>query len=271
MAGNEVQGTHHRAAYQAARGWHAADALKRAALVSALSVAVLAVLVLVVLSPLALRQLGSVRGVNWAQLSNIGQTYGAASALLTGLALVGVAGSMVFQVRAIQVSREQASREHHARLVEMALTDPVYQRCWAYEPAAFGTDRYRQQAYLNLIVSNWENEYVLGGFPEHAMRRAFEGLFRGEAGREFWARTHDIRLETSGNRRQRRFCRIMEGEYQKAIAAGPPAVQAEAPPVPLPASQGHVLHDSAIRTGATLLLGAIGGIALETFLRQRRQ
>jgi len=239
--------------------------------VSALSIAVLVVLVLVVLSPLALKQLGSLRGVNWAQLSNIGQTYGAASALLTGLALVGVAGSMVFQVRAIQVSREQASREHHAHLVEMASTDPVYQRCWAEEPAAFGTDRYRQQAYLNLIVSNWENEYVLGSFPEHAMRSTFAGLFRGEAGREFWARTGDMRLKASRNRQYRRFCQIMEEEYRKAIAVGPPAVQAEAPPLPPPASQGRVLRNSAIRTGATLLLGVMGGIALKTILRQRRQ
>lgn len=69
-------------------------------------------------------------GCTGRSLGDIGQTYGAASALLTGLALIGVVGSMVFQVRAIRVSQEQVTREQHAHLVEMALMDPVYQRAW---------------------------------------------------------------------------------------------------------------------------------------------
>jgi hypothetical protein len=45
---------------------------------------------LVVLSPFALTELAHFR-INWLQLSNIGQTYGAVSALLSSFALVGVA------------------------------------------------------------------------------------------------------------------------------------------------------------------------------------
>src|SRR5947208_2108644 len=105
MAGSKVPEVPRDKVYPPSRRWHVSNASKRAALTSTLIAVVVIVLVLVIFSPLALRQFGSVRGVSWARLSNIGQTYGAASALLTGLALVGVVGSLVFQVRAIQVSR----------------------------------------------------------------------------------------------------------------------------------------------------------------------
>jgi Family of unknown function (DUF6082) len=271
MAGNEVQRKHHRAAFLSARGWGAADAFKRAAILSALVVAVVAVLALVVVSPLALRQLDLIRGANWTQLSNIGQTYGAASALLTGLALIGVAGSMIFQVRTIQVSREQSAREQHTHLMEMTLANPLYQRCWGDDPAAYGApDKYPQQLFVNLILSLWQNYYALGGFREQAMRVALAGLFRGEAGREFWVRARDVRLQTAQNRQDKRFCRIVEEEYQKTIATRSPAVKSDVPPLAVP-SQRLVLHDSAIKTGATLLLGAMGGIAFRACLREHRR
>jgi hypothetical protein len=144
-------------------------------------VAVVAALALVVVSPLALRQLGSLRGTNWAQLSNIGQTYGAASALLTGLALIGVAGSMVFQARTIQVSREWSARQHHMHLMEMTLANPLYQPCWGADPKVYGgPDKFPQQLFVNLIVSMWQNDYVLGGFREQALRIAL--WWRARAG-----------------------------------------------------------------------------------------
>src|SRR5450755_2004474 len=96
-------------------------AARRMALPSAIIIVGAGIAALVAVSPLALRMIGSLPGMDWARLSNIGQTYGAASALLTGLALIGVAASIVFQVRAIQAGRVQSSREHHAHLVEMAL------------------------------------------------------------------------------------------------------------------------------------------------------
>ena len=247
------------------------SAFRRTTQASALMVAGAGLIVLVAVSPLALKQIAPLGGKEWARLSNIGQTYGAASALLTGLALIGVVGSIVLQVRAAQISREQSSREHHVHLVEMALEDPVYQRCWGGGLRAHATrDSYRQQVYLNLIVSNWEKDYVLGGFPEHALRGSAGYLFRGEAARTFWADARDVRLELSDNRRTRRFCRILEEEYQRATTSGPPDVLADAAPSPAPPSQQPTSRYDGLRTGSTLLLGAIGGVALGKVLWRLR-
>jgi Family of unknown function (DUF6082) len=263
------QGPSHREARRAARHGHLSDATKRAVLVSALVGVVVVVLVLVVVSPLALGQLASVRGVHWSQLSNIGQTYGAASALLTGLALIGVVGSMVFQVRAIRVSQEQATREQHAHLVEMALTDPVYQRAWGGLYDVYGScDKYRQHGYINLVVSYWRDHYVLGELRKHELRGLAASLFRGEAGRDFWADTREIRLETARSSRDRRFCRIMDEEHHKAILAGPPAVRAEVPASEMSADRQLTLRGPVLKDGFILLTGVAGGIALGFFARR---
>lgn len=262
----------YREAHWSAQRGHLTGAFRRVVLVSALIVVVVAVLTLVVVSPLGLRQLASLHGVHWSQLSNIGQTYGAASALLTGLALIGVAGSMVYQVRAIRVSRQQASREQHAHLVEMALTDPVYQRAWGglYDMYS-SSDRYRQHGYINLIISFWQEHYVLGDYQDHSMRGLAASLFRGEAGRDFWADTRDTRMEAAESSRDRRFCHIIEEEYRKAILAGPPAIAADVPSSEPCTDQQIALPTPTLKNALLLIVGVAGGAALGFFMRHRNK
>ena len=52
-------------------------------------------MILVLLSPLAIYDLVAVHHTNWERLSYVGQTYGAVSALLDALALVGVVVSVL--------------------------------------------------------------------------------------------------------------------------------------------------------------------------------
>jgi hypothetical protein len=234
---------------------------RRVVRVSIIISAALIFVTVIALSPLALRQLGSIPGSNWARLSNIGQTYGAASAVLTGLALIGVVVSVAFQVRATQASREQSSQSHHTHLVEMALEDPVYQPCWGYAPEP--SDVYKQHFYLNLIISWWQHDYVLGGFPESALHHEVAQIFRGEAGRRFWAETRDYRIKVSGTRKERRFWRIVNDEYRKAVAEGPPTVSADVSPSPQVknSEQAKGTRDL-LKTGSAIVLGAFGGAVL---------
>jgi hypothetical protein len=59
----------------------------------------------ILLSPLLLRQIAKLGGVDWAKLSNIGQTYGAASAILSALAVGGVAISLFLQANRVGQTR----------------------------------------------------------------------------------------------------------------------------------------------------------------------
>lgn len=85
---------------------------------------------LVALSPLALRALDSGDQVDWNRLSNIGETYGAVSAVVAAVALLGVLVSLVIQSRETKAARANARRAHHVELMRMAMDDRRYMECW---------------------------------------------------------------------------------------------------------------------------------------------
>ena len=246
--------------------------LRPAMTVLLLAFVTVSALALITVSPLALKKFEMLRGFNWSQLSNIGQTYGAASALLTGLALVGVAGSLIFQVRTIRLAREQSSQEHQFHLVEMALQDPIYLRAWGDDPSMFGTLKNLQQHYyVNLIISFWERAYLVGDLPEHALRGELMLLFHGQAGRRFWDHNKDFRTASARSRRSRHFCQIVDEEYRRSIASGPPAVLAE-DERSSPGKTRRRKYDCTIfKMGSAVLLGAISGVAIKHRYQQKKQ
>jgi hypothetical protein len=227
------------------------------------------ILALVVISPLALKSISSLHGFNWIQLSYVGQTYGAASALLSGLALIGVSASIILQARAVNVSVEQSSREHHAHLVELALDEPAYQRAWGANPSFYPPDGFRQRAYLNLIVSHWQRDYQFKGITDKQLRGTVSGLFQGEAARLWWASTGEIRVAASRNRRDKRFCRIVDEEFREAVASGPPLAPARADTAPVVASRRAAVG-RLFSVGGTVLFGAAVGAILEWSYRRTK-
>jgi uncharacterized membrane protein len=83
---------------------------------------------LIALSPIAL---GLYEGATseWERLSFIGQTYGAASAVLSVLALIGVVVTLRVQARETRLAREEARRAAIGDLLRMAMDDPDLDEC----------------------------------------------------------------------------------------------------------------------------------------------
>ncbi|WP_444950079.1 DUF6082 family protein [Micromonospora ureilytica] len=92
------------------------DLARRSATPTMLLVAVLAMLAAVLFSPAVLLWIGRRPGYDWPLLGNVGETYGAASAILAALALIGVVSSLVLQSREAKAAREQAKRALHTDL-----------------------------------------------------------------------------------------------------------------------------------------------------------
>jgi Family of unknown function (DUF6082) len=222
-----------------------------------------ALLATVMLSPLALGRFGTLTRMNWSRLSSIGQAYGAVSALLTALALIGVAASLLFQARQVWIAREQAMRTFHHELVRMALDNPIYMSAMANPlnselPSEQGTDG-RIDYYIHLWISFWQTFYIMGVMPESQLRSVCEReLFRGRPGREYWERAREIRPSYSEDRRIRHFDRIVEEEYRKAIISQP-AVE---PPVPRASEKGLGRGKYFVpkTIGALLMATAIGAV-----------
>ncbi|GII89116.1 hypothetical protein Ssi03_71060 [Sphaerisporangium siamense] len=174
---------------------------------------------LVVLSPLAVDLLDD--GGGWSRRSEIGQTYGAAAALISVFALAAITVSLVLQAREAKLAREQASRTTHNELITMALDEPLYRECWGVFSAEKDEKSLRQQLYTNLIVSYWQTRFELGTFSETHLRHGATAIFSANPGRVFWRDAREARIRTSQTRKARRFHAIIDEEYSRSIAAKP--------------------------------------------------
>ncbi|WP_147268699.1 DUF6082 family protein [Sphaerisporangium album] len=180
---------------------------------------VLLAVVLVALSPLALDVLDD--GGKWSQRSEIGQTYGAAAALISVFALTAITVSLVLQAREAKLAREQASRTTHNELITMALENPLYRECWGVFSDEKDENSLKQQLYMNLIVSYWQTRFELGTFSETHLRHGAASIFSARPGRTFWKDAREARIRTSQTRKARRFHAILDEEYDKSISTTP--------------------------------------------------
>lgn len=178
-------------------------------------------------SPYALDLFTGAKGY-WERLSFIGQTYGAASALLAVLALIGVAVSLVFQARESRATREQAFRDANTEMLKMAMDDPAYAECWGGNLASGEPREQRQSMYVNMILTQWEMGYETGAIGETHIRALAARLFEGRVPWEFWRRVRELRLETAESRRARRFQTMIDEEFQRAPEP-PPRPEAPEP------------------------------------------
>jgi hypothetical protein len=241
---------------------------------TAVAIALLAFLVsAVLLSPLLLRQVAERSTADWASLSNVGETYGAASALLSALALTGIAASLFFQARQATGQQIQTVRMLHVELTQMALAEPeLYLPCWRPIDAPTIAEK-RQHLYQNLLISYVWMSYELTGLRETEIRALLSKIFQGEAPRLYWRRVQAGWMPTfvrsSSRRRSRRFIRIVDEEFEKAKARGEPTSPAWFEPDSPPPLAPRGSRSAGWRGAGGPLLGAAGGLAVGTLLARR--
>lgn len=217
---------------------------------------------IVLLSPIFLEQLGKLTAADWSRLSEIGQTYGAVSAVLAAVAVGGVVVSLLLQARQTRAGQVQVLRQFHLELMQMELDNPtLYLPCWG--PLDVPTSQGKQQhIYTNLIVSYQWMSYDLDAAPELDIRGALATMFQGEIGRRYWgyARPYWARWAELGSR-SRQFLRLIDEEYQNAVAAGPPTVFDVIEDIQDPASvrseRDRRIQATSIAFGGGLLIGII--------------
>jgi len=195
---------------------------RRSLLTVFISAILMAIVGLVILSPLALAGIAHFRG-DWGQLSNIGQTYGAISAILSALALGGILASLLYQARDSRIAHEQLARTFQFELIKLELEDPSLMVAMG---APWGTDipsdsaSLREFLYVQMWVSYWAGSYVTGEMPASVVRSlASHELFKGRAARAYWAAVGQRQVTNSKGRRNN-FFRLLDDEYKKIISSG---------------------------------------------------
>lgn len=185
-----------------------------------------AALIAIIISPLALQAIAVTLNLNWAKLSNIGQAYGAISALIAGLALAGVVISVFLQAREARHSRWAVERERHLEIMRIAIENPFYRQVFALPDMP--EDMARLSGYINLLLFHWSMSWEFGDMSEDALRDCLASILYSGAGRSYWQIFRDARLNPAGKTdREIMFNRIADAVYQESMAssagAGPAA------------------------------------------------
>jgi uncharacterized protein DUF6082 len=138
-------------------------------------------------SPLLLRLASRWSGMNWAQLSDVGQAYGAASAVFSSLAVVGVAWGLAYQAR-----QTRLTRLHHVRAVQRELLLRIVDKPELAK--IVGIDRLQEgiapehRAFIVTWLQYHYLWYESGLITEGNLTgEVFPDLFTNADARKFWA------------------------------------------------------------------------------------
>lgn len=202
--------------------------IKSALTTTVLLLIALTAVALIGLSPIAL---GVFHGPTdkWERFSFIGQTYGAASAIVSVLALVGIVLTLSYQARETKLAREETRRQAIGDLLKMAMDDPDLDECWGPVPESDDPKTRKQLLYTNMIIAEWSLSFGTRALPEARLRVIANEMFQGQVGRDYWRNAREARLSTSASHRERRFHEILDEEYKRAE---PPAVTERSIPGP---------------------------------------
>ncbi|MFE2526892.1 DUF6082 family protein [Streptomyces sp. NPDC059382] len=160
---------------------------------------------------------------DWDKLSDISQAYGAVSVVLSAIALVGVALSLLFQVRQARTSSEQTIRDSHLQLVTIALSNPDLLLAWSPPVAPVTLKRHQQHLITSLALGELLHRFRIGHLSGGKLVVKLDSHFRSEIAREQWEREGPgwRRTMESGDRRDQVFVRLVDERYQAAVAVGP--------------------------------------------------
>jgi Family of unknown function (DUF6082) len=177
--------------------------------------ATLVVVVLITISPLSLLLWSKDKGLNWSLLSNIGQTYNGASAVLAALALVGITASLIVQARQSRTDRIQQARDRQFQLQNLVLDSPaLYGPILSAWPAQTG-DELRRLIFIGLWANNIQAMFEMGTVTEMELRKELQAVFATNFGRLWWDAARSWwTVDHSTSKAERRFKRILREEYE---------------------------------------------------------
>lgn len=191
----------------------------RAALWGVIALAVVAALVLVFLSPLVLQSLGKMLPLDVEYLSKVGSSYGAISAILSGLALCFLAAGSGLQLRQTRITQLHAVRSMQLELLRISLSDPVYRGALGGNFQSKSQEKWQVHAYLNLWTMHFQMAFLTGAIEEAGVRAwARNELFDSHHGRKFWEEARPAYRAEQATRRHKRFFAILEDELREKLA-----------------------------------------------------
>jgi hypothetical protein len=155
------------------------------------------------------------------RLSNIGQAYGVASAVLSAAALLALAGSIAYQAKQRRDDRIVTWRSAQESLLRLAIDDPeTYAPCIMNVEDFEDMEQIKRHLFTTLWLGYGRAGIYLGYITETDLRtELLKDTFSSPVGRELW-RLRKERIVQAG-RDGPWFERVVEEEYARAVAVMP--------------------------------------------------
>ena len=173
---------------------------------------------MLLLSPLLLQVPLLLFDLDWAALSNAGQSYTGVAALLSGAALVGVIYSINLQRHQVSLAQRQAVREMQFGLLRLEMEDPIL-RTDAHVATA-SHEEFRRSVLRTQWLRYMEFAYLSGELAQRPIATILEReIFFTPDGRAWWRRErHHWSPDSMANSDAgyRRFFDTVEGAWQRA-------------------------------------------------------
>jgi hypothetical protein len=150
-----------------------------------ISVAALVMVFAIATSPLLLIAWEKPKSIDWNRLGEIGQAYDGTSAVLSAIALIGVAASLAIQARQSRNDKVQHSLDRQFNLLNLVLERPsLYGPLagWPHED----DDRARRYIFMSMWMNILQMRYEMRTQTEAEVRRELQLAFTSNLGRQWW-------------------------------------------------------------------------------------
>jgi hypothetical protein len=173
--------------------------------------------------PIGLAMAGVLSDSVLSRLSNLGQAYGVVSALLSAIALAGVAISIFHQAEQGRIHRIQSWRSMHTEMLKIVIDEPA-----TFWPCITGSglhkatsdEERRQFVFCTLWLNYARAGFEIGRISEEALRgEILANMFDASPGRRHWETVRTYAHMHPDKRSK--FHKIVEEEYQKALDVMP--------------------------------------------------
>jgi hypothetical protein len=163
---------------------------------------------LLLLTPMMLANRAGSRP-DWPLLASVGDAYGGTATMLSSVAVLGVAASLLLQWRQNRMIQLYSLKQQHLEIVKIALESPEF----LYVDGVQSDPEGRLKVYANLLVSYWAMAWDLGLMSVPTLRANAARLLRQPVARRWWETWQSGYLTFKG---RKRFVQIVNEEYLRA-------------------------------------------------------
>jgi Family of unknown function (DUF6082) len=158
---------------------------------------------------------------DWSRWSDVGQTFGVLSSIISGLALVAVVVTARVQFRELQRSAAAELSMLHLEILKMSINDPQLAEVWPAFRPGLSVESNRQFLYANIIYQFHWTSLKLNKATDEEVLGSMRYLFTSHLMRKYWTAAERARGSLEPGSPEHAFAKKLDElcrDYEAAVA-----------------------------------------------------